>query len=85
MPTLLLIGEQEKIYNPKKAMQRAKQFMPSVTADFIPHASHLLTMEQPDLINARILDFLARQVDDIPFSELSGVVQERDRSQFSTL
>lgn len=60
IPSLLLIGEQEKIYNPKKAMQRAKQLMPNVTAKFIPHASHLLIMEQPELINARILDFLAR-------------------------
>jgi pimeloyl-ACP methyl ester carboxylesterase len=59
LPALLLIGEKEKIYRPKKAIKRARQLMPNLTAKIIPNAGHTLNMEQPEIINARILDFLS--------------------------
>ena len=74
LPTLLLIGDQEKIYNSKKAMQRASQLMPDVTAEIIANASHLLITEQPALINARILDFLAQDGGDTPLNDRSSIV-----------
>ncbi len=58
LPTLLLIGAGEKIYNPKKAINRAQRLMPDLTAEIIPKARHVLTMEQPEIINTRILRFL---------------------------
>jgi len=58
LPALLLIGAGEKIYNPKKAIDRAQRWMPDLTAEIIPNAGHTLNMEQPEIINARILDFL---------------------------
>lgn len=59
LPALLLIGEKEKIYNPKKAVQRAQRLMPDLTAEIIPNVGHTLNMEQPETINARILEFLS--------------------------
>ena len=58
-PALLLIGSEEKIYNPQKAIKRAQSWMPDLTAEIIPDAGHLLIMDRPDIINARILKFLS--------------------------
>ena len=58
VPTLLLIGAQEVIYNPKQAVDRAKQLIANIEAEVVPKASHGLPMEQPSLVNACILDFL---------------------------
>ena len=59
LPALLLIGAGEKIYNPKKAIDRAQRLMPDLTAEIIPNVGHTLNMEQPETINARILEFLS--------------------------
>ena len=59
LPTLLLIGAGEKIYNPQKAIDRARRWMPDLTAEIIPNVGHTLNMEQPETINARILEFLS--------------------------
>ncbi|UCD79784.1 MAG: alpha/beta hydrolase [Desulfobacterales bacterium] len=60
LPALLLIGAGDKIYNPQKAIQRAQRWMPDLTAEIIANAGHLLIMDQPEIINARILKFLSR-------------------------
>ena len=60
LPTLLLIGSEEIIYNPKKAVDRAQRLMPDLTAEIIPNVGHTLNMEQPETINAHILEFLSR-------------------------
>lgn len=57
-PTLLLIGAQERIYNPQTAIKRAQQLTPDVTAEIIPDAGHILIMERPEVVNGRMLDFL---------------------------
>ena len=59
LPILLLIGVGEKIYNPKKAIERGQRLMPNLTAEIIPRAGHVLIMEQPEMINARIVRFLS--------------------------
>lgn len=58
LPALLLVGAGEIIYNPKKAVNRAQRLMPNLTAEIIPHVGHTLNMEQPEIINSRILAFL---------------------------
>lgn len=58
LPALLLIGAEEKIYNPRKAIARAQRLMPYLTAEIIPNVRHTLNMEQPAIINARILEFI---------------------------
>jgi pimeloyl-ACP methyl ester carboxylesterase len=59
LPSLLLIGTAEKIYNPGKAIERAQNWMSDISAEIIPDAGHLLIMDQPDIINAHVLKFLA--------------------------
>jgi pimeloyl-ACP methyl ester carboxylesterase len=59
LPALLLIGAGEKIYRPKQAIARAQRLMPNLTAEIIPDASHLLTMEQPERVNSLVLRFLS--------------------------
>lgn len=59
LPALLLIGAGDKIYNPQKAVDRAQRLMPNLNAEIIPEAGHLLIMDQPKIINARILQFLS--------------------------
>jgi pimeloyl-ACP methyl ester carboxylesterase len=58
LPALLLIGSGDKIYNPEKAIARAQRWMPDLTTEVIANAGHLLIMDQPEIINARILKFL---------------------------
>ncbi len=60
LPALLLIGAGDKIYNPKKAIDRAQRLMPDLTAEIIPNVGHTLNMEQPETINSRILEFLSK-------------------------
>jgi pimeloyl-ACP methyl ester carboxylesterase len=59
IPTLLLIGEKEILYDAKSALSRARQLIPHIEAECIPRASHVLIRDQPELVNARILSFLA--------------------------
>jgi len=59
LPALLLIGDGDKIYNPKKAIARAQRWMPDLTAEIIPDAGHLLIMDRSDVVKPRILKFLS--------------------------
>jgi pimeloyl-ACP methyl ester carboxylesterase len=59
LPTFLLIGAGEKIYNSNKAIERAQRLMPNLKSEIIPNVGHTLNMEQPEIINARILEFLS--------------------------
>lgn len=60
-PTLLLIGEHEIIYDPRAALKRAAHLIPTIQTDLIPGAGHALTLDQPELVNARLLKFLKNQ------------------------
>ncbi len=60
LPALLLIGDAEKIYNPRKAIERAQRLMPDLTFEIIADAGHLLILDQPESINAHILKFLSK-------------------------
>jgi len=59
--TLLLVGEREVIYDRHAALARAQRLIPQVEAEFVPGACHLLTVEQADLVNARLLKFLTAE------------------------
>jgi pimeloyl-ACP methyl ester carboxylesterase len=56
--TLLLVGAEEVVYDPEAAVNRAQQLMRNIETEVIPNASHGLPMEQPELVNERILGFL---------------------------
>jgi pimeloyl-ACP methyl ester carboxylesterase len=58
MPTLVLIGQQELLFNPYKAVKRAKELLPDSTVELINHCNHAIVSDQTELIKTRILDFL---------------------------
>jgi len=58
VPTLYLVGENEKIYSPQAAVQRLKRVAPQIIAELIPDAGHDLTVVQAETINKRVLEFL---------------------------
>jgi len=64
--TLLIIGEQEVIYNPVLAVNRAKELISNIKAEIIPNTNHGLPMEQPVLVNKLILDFLGQEKESAP-------------------
>ena len=58
MPTLLLIGQQEVIYDPVASIERARRLIPNIEASLIPDASHDLSYFQARIVDERILGFL---------------------------
>lgn len=57
-PILMLIGDQDRL-NPPRVIGQAKRMIPYIEAEIVPNAGHLLSMEQPDLVDVRVLEFLA--------------------------
>ena len=57
-PTLLLMGDNELLYNPHKILKRAQERMPSIEAEIVPNAYHIAAMARPDEVNSRIIRFL---------------------------
>lgn len=58
-PTLLLIGDHEKIYAPRTAVEAASRLLPGMAAELIPGAHHIAAIAQPQLVSKRILAHLA--------------------------
>jgi pimeloyl-ACP methyl ester carboxylesterase len=61
VPVLYLVGENEKIYSAREALQRLNAVAPHVETELIPDAGHDLTIVQADMVNERVLDFLGRR------------------------
>jgi pimeloyl-ACP methyl ester carboxylesterase len=57
---LFLAGENEVIYSAKKAVRRLMRVAPQVTAEIIPGAGHDFTIVQAEMVNRKVLDFLAQ-------------------------
>jgi pimeloyl-ACP methyl ester carboxylesterase len=58
MPTLLLIGEREVIYDPQAALDRAHNCILGLEGELVPNTSHDMTFVAQQLVDARILQFL---------------------------
>ena len=58
MPILLLIGEQEFLYNSKAAIERAKQILPKGEFELIAKCNHAIVSDQTDQVSTRIIGFL---------------------------
>jgi ATP-binding cassette subfamily B protein len=63
--TLLLIGDHEIMYEPRKAIQHAMELIPNLQAELIRDAGHMLNGDQPEIVNRRILKFLSPEADEI--------------------
>ncbi|NDJ59527.1 MAG: alpha/beta hydrolase [Chloroflexi bacterium] len=58
IPTLLIVGEHEAIYNAQAAVRRARAALPHVRAEIIPGTGHAAIYDRPDVVNPLIMDFL---------------------------
>lgn len=60
VPMLLLLGKHEVIYDSQMALHRASSLVPGMEVEMLENAGHVLTMEQPEYVNGRVLRFLAK-------------------------
>ena len=58
VPTLFVIGENEKIYSREKALERLERVAPGIARAVIPGAGHDMTWLKPDLVNRTVVEFL---------------------------
>jgi pimeloyl-ACP methyl ester carboxylesterase len=59
IPTLFIVGENEKIYAARKAVLRLQKVAPQIMAEIIPGAGHDFNLVQANMVNRKVLDFLA--------------------------
>ena len=58
VPTLLLIGENEVLYDSAKAIGRAQELIADLEGELIPDCSHNMSITSHDVVDAHILAFL---------------------------
>ncbi|MCY8718814.1 alpha/beta fold hydrolase [Bacillus sp. S10C12M] len=58
VPILLMFGEHEVMYHQQMALERASVLVPEIQAEIVKNAGHLLSLEQPEYVNQRVLSFL---------------------------
>lgn len=61
VPALYLVGENEKICSPRKAVGRLSKVAPQIQAEIILGAGHDLVFAQKDLVVEKALEFLRQQ------------------------
>ncbi|WP_327064812.1 alpha/beta fold hydrolase [Kitasatospora sp. NBC_01302] len=59
LPALVLLGSRSALVRPRQALERVTALIPGVRAEIVQRAGHGLNLEQPDLVNAHLLRFLA--------------------------
>lgn len=58
MPVMVLFGGRSVLYDRNKAINRAKTLLPFVKAETIPDCAHSVNMEQADVVDEMITNFL---------------------------
>ena len=58
-PVLVLCGESDQLTPPERSRELAAA-VPGAELMLLPQCGHMLTMEQPEAVNARLLDWLGR-------------------------
>lgn len=58
-PTLLILGENSSIHRSHQVKRRVEALMPSVRVDLVADTGHSLALDRPDVVNQRLLEFLA--------------------------
>ncbi len=64
VPVLFMVGENEKIYAPRKVIERLNRVAPKIKTRLIRNAGHDLAMAQPEIVNDSILAFLGSSADE---------------------
>jgi pimeloyl-ACP methyl ester carboxylesterase len=57
-PTLVICGEDDRL-TPVKYAHYLRDHIPGATLAIIPHAGHMVMMEQPDQVNRAVEEFLS--------------------------
>jgi len=66
--TLLILGEQEAIYNDlRSAISSAQELIPNVEVEIIPSAHHVTAVANPEKVNQKLLQFFAENT--YPFGQ----------------
>jgi pimeloyl-ACP methyl ester carboxylesterase len=60
VPTLLLIGQQEALYDSAAALERARRLIPDFEGELLPRANHEMTVSKHEIVDRRVLEFLER-------------------------
>ena len=63
VPVLLLIGDDEVLYDASTALARARRLIPDFEGDLIPRCRHDMCFSQSRIVDARVLDFLKKTGD----------------------
>ena len=58
IPTLFMVGENEKIYSPHEVLERLNRVAPQIQTKLIMNAGHDLTIVQAETVNSLIIEFL---------------------------
>lgn len=59
VPTLLLLGSDDPIYDAQGAAARVRAVAPAVRIEILPRAGHLFPSQHPELTARKLLDFFA--------------------------
>jgi pimeloyl-ACP methyl ester carboxylesterase len=57
-PVLLLVGERESTFDPRRAIAQAERCIPQVETQLLPGTGHMIAMEASDVVNKTLLHFL---------------------------
>jgi pimeloyl-ACP methyl ester carboxylesterase len=60
IPVLLLMGEHEVLYDPARALARARRLIPNLEGDLVPRCRHDMCVSQRRSVDARVLAFLRK-------------------------
>ncbi|MDG2229139.1 MAG: alpha/beta hydrolase [Gammaproteobacteria bacterium] len=56
---LLIFGEYEVLYNPKKIRKKIKKLIPNMKVEVINDAGHAAIYDQPEEVNRKVIAFLS--------------------------
>lgn len=59
LPVLVLVGRRSALLRPRQVVERVTRLVPGVRAEIVERAGHGLNLEQPELVNERLLAFAA--------------------------
>lgn len=61
IPVLFMVGENEKIYSAREAVERLHKIAPQIRSEIVSDAGHDLPVVQAESVNKKILEFLEKR------------------------
>jgi pimeloyl-ACP methyl ester carboxylesterase len=57
-PTLLIVGDHERIFDPSAAVARARRLFGDIETELLPGVGHLPNLQRPEIVNQHVRRFL---------------------------